>query len=247
MNSKLLRLSAAACVFALSASSASAENGLYAGGSLGMSATGFQYKADGYSLHRDGLETYRRQDFWANSDATTRHQDVSGFLGYRRDLKTLDNGATIFGRVEGGFSIGSSAVTQSNVMGDTVYGVPYDIQVTRGNSAFSALHLGVERNSWRVYSLGGLTAAQQSVAVQAWAFEDSLIEESGTVSFLDVGFGIERDVSEKLAVRLQFKHSIDPNGKSKKFVHPHPDAYYEADSTGAFTNSTVSVGMTFKF
>lgn len=233
--------------FALGATAASAENGLYAGGSLGLSASGFGYTADGFSEHAKGTEMYHRQDFWANSDATTSHKDISGFLGYRRDLKTLESGMTVFGRVEGGFSLGSSEVTQSDRMGDVAYGIPYDITVQRGNSAFGALHLGVEKNGWRAYGLGGITMAQQGVVVDNWLSDESLIEKSGTVPLLDVGFGVERDVSEKMAVRFQFKHSIDTNDYAGTYVFPHPESHYEVNSNGAFANSAVSVGVLFKF
>lgn len=255
MKAKSAILGAALFASILGASTASAENGLYAGGSLGLSASGFNFVADGFTEYfMENPATYRREDGWANFGALGMHKSLSAFAGYRRDLKTLENGMTLFGRVEGGLSLGSSSVSEDSLLGSN----PYTVNVQRGNSAYGAIHMGAEKNGWRVYGLGGLSVAEQSVSVAYKTGEGSLmefaggagpiLEKSATVPFADIGLGVERDVNERMAVRLEVKQSIDLNESSQELKAGEPYLYNsQYDVGGSFTSTAVSVGVTFKF
>lgn len=234
----------AAVLSALLATAAHAENGWYAGGALTTGETDFALSGEGtneYFLNYDRF--YSKQDVWTENVSILEHSGADVFAGYRRDLKTFQNGITAFGRIEGGLSFGSGSSTMSGRLGEQ----PYEINVERGMGAYGAVHLGVEKNGWRAYGLGGLSMVQHSITGSFDPWTEMQLDASDPIPFGDIGLGIERDISDRMAVRLEAKHSIGLENFAGKANYR--DNNFGADYVfdGDYTATTMAVGLTFKF
>lgn len=226
------------------ASAANAENGWYVGGALSAGESDFSLSGEGtneFFVNNEHLNF--KQDVWTENMSIIEHSGFDAFAGYRKDLKTFDNGIVAFGRVEGGLSFGSGSSTMSGRMGDQ----PYEVNVDRGMGAYGAVHLGVEKNGWRAYGLGGLSLVQHSVTGSFEPWDDMQLDASDPIPFGDIGIGIERDISDRMAVRLEAKHSMGLESFAGKANYRDNDFGADYVFDGDYSATTMAVGLTFKF
>lgn len=209
-------------VAGVSASAASANNGFYVGGDLGYSRT---------NLHEKVTITNNNQTGKGKVSKTRGSMDMGVNFGYMHNINNF-----LIGAETGlGYSFSKPTTVANSVVGGANAQVKASFK--RGFTSDLIAKLGMKFGKTSVYGLGGLTFAQfkfnENIKFSnATTSASSKTSKSKTLTGKTFGLGLTQDISEKVAIKAEYRHTTF--GK------------LSATKTVAFNNQTSSAKMSIK-